>query len=255
MTDETCDRATQADSPLVAKIFAALAKARGEFPEIIKNRVATVKHEKGQYSYKYADLSDVFGAVDQVLSAHGLTVFQTPNAAGELVTIIGHESGESLRSIWPIKAMKHQDLGSAQAFQAAVQVAKRYALTAALGVSTEETVEGDTNRRYSGDAPLPASFETGDGVRMPKGAKIAKGMTPREKAVEAARAIEAQFREVKTAAGLGGSWDRNVMFIDLLAEKHDDLYQSVFDAFQLATGALADELADMAKAANEGIAE
>ena len=212
-------------------LFGALAKARAEFPPITKNRVATVKHDRGQYSYKYADLSDVLEAIDAALAAYDLTVLQFPDGS-ELVTVIGHVSGQSISARWPIKAMKHQDLGSAQSYQAAVQVAKRYALTALIGVSTEETVEGDISRKVSGRDSLTEAFETGDGVTMPRGAKFTKEMTSRQKAEEAARAIEAQFRDTKTGKGLSGAWDRNAIFIDLLASKHDDLYQTVFDLFQ-----------------------
>lgn len=218
-------------TPPKAQIFAALAKARGLFPEIIKNRVATVKHDKGQYSYKYADLSDVFNAIDPILAANGLTVMQFPEAMN-LTTIIGHESGEQITAQWPIKAMKGGDIGNAQGFQGAVQVAKRYALTALLGVSTEETVEGDQSRKFTQTDPMNDKFETGDGVRMPAGAKFTKDMTPRQKAEEAARAIMEQFGTVKTGKGLSGAWDRNAAFIDLLAEKHDGLYQNVLDVFQ-----------------------
>lgn len=220
-----------ATEPTRGRIYAALAKARGIYPQIVKNRVATIKSDKAQYSYKYADLSDVFAAIDPVLSENGLTVMQFPDGPN-LVTVIGHESGESITGTWPIKAMKGGDVGTAQAFQSAVQVAKRYALTAMLGVSTEETVEGDVNRRLANIVdPINDRFEVGDGVRMPAGAKFTKDMTPRQKAEEAARAIEAQFQDTKTGKGLSGAWDRNVMFIDLLAERHDDLYQNVLDAF------------------------
>lgn len=213
-----------------AKIYQALAKARGEFPAIPKNRVATVKSDKASYSYKYADLSDVFAAVDPVLSAYGLTVFQRP-IGPELETIIAHESGQVISGRWPVRAMKGQGLDTAMSYQAAIQVAKRYALTAMLGISTEETVEGDHRRKEGMPEGINENFETGDGVRMPRGAKFTKDMSARDKAVEAARAIEAQFDEAKTPVGVSGAWDRNSKFIDLLAEKHDDLYQTLFDKF------------------------
>ena len=213
------------------RLFAALSKARAEFPPITKNRVATVKHDKGQYSYKYADLSDVFDAIDAALAAYGVTLFQQP-LGSDLVTVLAHESGETFSGKWPIKAMKGQDLSNAQSYQAAVQVAKRYALTALIGVSTEETVEGDMSRKATTRGEMTEAFETGDGVTMPRGAKFTKDMTNRQKAQEAARAIEEGFRAVKTAQGLSGAWDRNAVFIDLLAAKHDDLYQNVVDVFQ-----------------------
>ncbi len=223
---------TQAPLAPKGQIYAALAKARGLYPQIVKNRVATIKSEKAQYSYKYADLSDVFTAIDPILADNGLTVMQFPQGS-ELVTVIGHESGESIQGTWPIKSLPRGDLGNAQGYQAAIQVAKRYALTAMIGVSTEETVEGDVTRKLATIVdPINERFEVGDGVRMPAGAKFTKDMTPRQKAEEAARAISAQFRDTKTGKGLSGAWDRNSIFIDLLAERHDDLYQNVLDEFQ-----------------------
>jgi hypothetical protein len=215
---------------MTGRLFAALAKARGEFPDIPKNRVARVKHEKGEYSYKYADLSDVFHAIDPILAAYGVTVIQHP-AGQELQTIIAHESGDVVTGSWPIKPMKGQDLGNAQAYQAAVQVAKRYALTAMLGISTEETVEGGLRAPKRLPEPVNEDFTTSDGVRMPKGAKWRKGMTRREAAEEAARAISAQFKEPKTADGVSSVWDRNEEFIEMLSNKHDDLYQNILDEF------------------------
>ena len=97
-----------------ANIYGALAKARGQYPQIIKNRVATIKSDKAQYSYKYADLSDVFAAIDPILSENGLTAMQFPDGAN-LVTVIGHESGEQITGTWPIKAMKGGDTSTAQA--------------------------------------------------------------------------------------------------------------------------------------------
>jgi hypothetical protein len=230
------EQITPQPAPSKANIFAALAAARGEYPIIPKNRVATIKSEKAQYSYKYADLSDVFTAIDPILAVNGLTVIQYPgeqNMAGLLVTVIGHESGESIQGTWPIKSLPRGDLGNAQGYQAAIQVAKRYALTAMLGVSTEETVEGDVNRKISAIVdPMNDKFETGDGRRLPVGAKVTADMTPRQIAQEAARAIVEQFRAVKTGKGLSGAWDRNAAFIDKLAEKNDDLYQDLLDVFQ-----------------------
>lgn len=229
-------RRERTPQPAGNELFRALARARGEFPEIERKRTARVRLKTGDsYSYTYADLSDVFAAINPVLSAYGLNIFQWPE--GEtLYTEITHESGLSKIAEWPIKAMPARSLQDAQSYQSAVQVAKRYALTALLGIATEETVEGDpkTHRPEQGSAPVNTindQFETADGRRMPKGANITGDMTPRQMAEEAARAIEAQFNEVKTAVGLNGVWNRNQMFIDKLAEKHSDLFDEIHDAF------------------------
>lgn len=214
-------------------LVAAMARARAEFPEIPRNRVATVRMKSGgQYSYNYADLADVFNATTPALSAYGLTIFQFPEK-GEIVTVIAHESGEERRFTWPIKAMPARGIDDAQSYQSAVQVAKRYALTAALGISTEETVEGDYSRKKGLPENINENFETGDGIRMPRGAKFSPNDGPRKKAEAAAEAIIAQMDEVKTVAGLNGVWNRNESFIALLDEKHNDLYQNVFDKFHM----------------------
>lgn len=221
--------------PSKAKLFTALAKARMEFDEIPRTRTARVRTKSGvQYEYDYADLSDVFAAVTPGLAAYGLTVSQYPDG-NTLKTTISHESGEFLEVGWPIKPMPARGLDDAQSFQSAVQVAKRYALTAALGISTEETVEGDPkamrNKRLDEKAKADEEEHGSDGVRIPHGAVIKPEMTDREKAEEVARAIEQQMDERKTVKGVNGVWNRNERFITALQERHPDLFENVYDKF------------------------
>ena len=117
-----------------------------------------------------------------------------------------------------------------------MQVAKRYALTAALGISTEETIEGDERAHktvHSGGAGQSDSnpFIEDDGIRAPIGAKITASMSKADAAKEAARAIEALFEEPKTRKGLEGVWSRNQRFIDVFKDEYDSLFQNVYDAF------------------------
>jgi len=222
----------------LAKLYASLAKARAEFPEIPRNREAVVRMKNGgSYKYKYADLSDVFRATTPALSAYGLAVMQYVNGS-DINTEIVHESGAARIFPWPIKPMPMRSLDDAQQFQSAVQVAKRYGLTAALGITTEETVEGNARVGGSGEnanqkISIDANFETNDGIRHPRGAVFTEGMTPREKAQEAARAIIQQFKDVKTITGVEGRWSANEMFIEALRDRHPDLYSEVFDQFTM----------------------
>jgi hypothetical protein len=212
-------------------LFKAMADARGEYPEIPKTRTATVKMKDGrQYSYDYADLADVVRAVNPVLSAFGLNFWQWPEG-NDLITEITHESGRSKQFKWPIKAMPKRTLDDAMSHQSSMQVVKRYALLSALGISAEETHEGDHSRKRGMPKGINENFETEDGVRHPKGAKFTSAMTPREKAEEAARAIVGQFDDVKTQVGVNGVWSRNETFIAALQERYPDLYDNVFDTF------------------------
>ena len=213
-------------------LLRAKAAAQGEYPEIPRTRVATVRMKSGgSYSYSYADLADVFSAVRPVNAAHGLSVTQWPDGL-TLMTRVAHESGEYEDTPWPIKPLPQRSLEDSQSFQSAVQVAKRYALSAALGIATEETIEGDNSRKRGLPDGMNEKFETGDGTRMPVGAKITSDMTPRQRAEEARRAIIDQFNSVKTQVGLNGVWNRNQDFIAILEERHRDLYDEVFDVFE-----------------------
>lgn len=228
---ERARRSRNAPKDAVNPMNKALADARGEYPEIPKTRTATVKMKNGgQYSYDYADLADVISAVNPVLSAFGLDFYQYPDGQN-LMTVVTHESGLERKTPWPIKAMPQRNLDDAMSYQSALQVIKRYALLAALGISAEETHEGDHSRKRGMPKGINENFETEDGVRHPKGAKFTGKMTPREKAEEAARAIIEQFEDVKTQVGVNGVWARNETFIAALQERHADLYDNVFETF------------------------
>lgn len=219
----------------MSQLFGALARARGEFPDIPRNRIATIQMKSGgRYSYRYADLADVISATTPALSAYGLAVMQWPEGQ-ELQTMITHESGQSKVFPWPIKALPKRDLSDTQSYQSAIQVAKRYAMCAALGISTEETIEGDEKAHKTvhrgGQDEQPDPFIEADGIRAPHGAKVTASMSKAEKAAEAGRAIIAQFDDVKTEKGLNGVWSRNQRFIDVFQSDYDQIFQDVYDAF------------------------
>lgn len=89
---------------LPAKLFAALAKAQAEFPAIPKNRTGRIRpkdQSKQGYEFKYADLEAIIAATRPALTAHGISVIQVVRDA-RLVTILAHESGESIESSLPL---------------------------------------------------------------------------------------------------------------------------------------------------------
>jgi hypothetical protein len=122
------------------QLIAALVAACAELGDVPKKHKASVPTKSGgSYSYDYADLADTLQCVRPVLAKHGLAVLQpvTTDPEHELVvvtTVIIHTSGERL------------DLGAlglplgqgAQATGSAVTYARRYALTAALGLAAED---------------------------------------------------------------------------------------------------------------------
>lgn len=219
----------------MAELYAGLAKAKGEFPEIPKNRVATVKMKSGgSYSYKYADLADVFNAVTPVLSKHSLGVIQ-PDVTKDLVTtLIFHSSGATISGTHPIFARQDDKMHPAQAFQAAETMAKRYALTSMLGIATEESIEGDhSHKRNKHSDDLKDVFSNGMDQAWADGIKdsLPEDATPRQAAEAFSEAILTEMRGSKTAEKLNRIWNKRLAYIDAFAERQNDLYQNIFDEF------------------------
>lgn len=124
---------------LWAKAFLA---AQREMPAIHKNQKAVIPTKAGgSYSYTYADLKDIIDLALPVLHKHGLSVSQDPvtlnNQIG-VATRIYHESGH-VESFGPLLLPGGQDARSAGS---AVTYARRYALTAALGIAVEDDDDG-----------------------------------------------------------------------------------------------------------------
>jgi hypothetical protein len=245
--EEREQQETSGVSPaFMGTLYGALAKARGEFPEIPRGKRATVKMKSGgSYSYTYADLAIILNAVDPALSANGLGVHQEVCRDG-VVTTIYHECGATLRSLpWPIKPMPARGLDDCQSYQSAVQVAKRYSLQTALCISSEDSVEGDDSRNVVADRYAPdRNFENEDGGVGVKGVTVPKNATAREKAEAYANGIIKLFENAKTVAGVNGQWARHDRFIDRFSTDYNDLYQDVFDAFHSRIEALNEENSD-----------
>lgn len=128
--------------PSIGHLAEALAKAQADFTAPKKNKTATVRSDKGSYSYNYADLADVFDSIRKPLAANGLAVSQNIgifNGALALETRLMHSSGEQLVSYWPLpsNALKPQEWGSLLTYY------RRYALSAAVGIAADEDEDGN----------------------------------------------------------------------------------------------------------------
>lgn len=141
-----------------AKLFAALAGAQADFTTIDATR------ENDYYHSKYAPLDTIWESVRPVLAKHGLCVIQEPlpstlEVGVQLRTTLAHTSGEWRSSIiiMPIDLGKEGKGKKAPAFGSAQSYARRYALTAVLGVATSAE---DDDARGAPDAALVTNTET-----------------------------------------------------------------------------------------------
>jgi hypothetical protein len=121
-------------------LASALALVQTKLPLIAKHQTATVKSEKGSYTYDYADLADVSEQILPLLGDAGLawTCRPTLNADGKFVLSYSliHLSGERVDGEYPLPSS-----GTPQAMGAAISYARRYCLCAVTGVAPK----GDDN--------------------------------------------------------------------------------------------------------------
>ena len=146
-------------SESIKELAMSLSKAQGEFPVIPKTKVAKVRMKAGgEYTYNYADLSDIIKATSPVLSKHGLAVSQDYVLIGDnllfIETALLHSSGEWKTSLCPLRLMTTpQEQGSENTYY------RRYALCAALGIHAEEdddgAIAGDKGHDYSSSVKKP----------------------------------------------------------------------------------------------------
>lgn len=117
----------------INEIAAALAAFQAE----VKNPANTATNPF--LKNKYAPLSEVLNAIRPIAAKHGLAIIQEPAVDHDSVTIttyIFHSSGQFIVSS-PL-VIQLGGKGTAQEIGAAVTYGRRYALSALLGVSSED---------------------------------------------------------------------------------------------------------------------
>ena len=120
-------------SESIKELAAALSKAQGEIKGAVKDSANPF------FKSKYADLSSVVEAIRDAFAKNGLSYTQAiePTERDEVrvETILLHASGEWLSAgILALPVSKHD----AQGFGSALTYARRYGLSAAVGVAPED---------------------------------------------------------------------------------------------------------------------
>jgi hypothetical protein len=126
-------------SEQISELAAALAAAQGMMENAIMNR--TNPH----FKTKYADLAAVLNAARKPLSANGLAIVQTIGD-GVLHTRLLHTSGQWIASEHPLPMSgKPQEIGSALTY------ARRYSLSALIGIAADEDDDANAARSNGKD--------------------------------------------------------------------------------------------------------
>lgn len=166
-----------------------LAQALNEFQSI----VPTAKKDASNpfFKSKYATLENVIDTIRAPMSACGLSFAQFPSGEDELTTILMHVSGEYIMATAKMSPVdkKPQSQGSAITYM------RRYALSAVLGIASEEDDDGNAAstpkepmRPYTVKRAIPpADDEAGGAVirdEIPEGQFLTNGEIAAVKEIE-----------------------------------------------------------------------
>lgn len=125
-------------SESIKEIATALAKFQAE----VENPKNT--QDNPFFKSKYAPLNDILNLVRPLLTKQGLSVLQSPSGDGERITIttmLMHSSGEWIE-LDPL--ILKADKVTAQGAGSAITYGRRYAVSALLGISSEDDDDGNS---------------------------------------------------------------------------------------------------------------
>lgn len=126
------------ENDLMSEKIDALAGALSK----TQNSIENVNKNKQGYGYKYADLASCLSAIKKPLNDNGLSISQLvthdENKQQVLVTLLMHESGQWLKSKFYIENVIMKQCNSLQQIGAGLTYARRYALSAIIGLSQED---------------------------------------------------------------------------------------------------------------------
>jgi hypothetical protein len=120
-------------SEQINELALALSKFQSEVQGVKKDGDNPFFHSK------YATLEGIITTVRSPLAKHGLAFAQFPCGENGLTTLVLHTSGQYIAATF---TMKPKD-ATPQGVGSAITYARRYALSAALGIATEEDDDGN----------------------------------------------------------------------------------------------------------------
>jgi len=139
-------------SEQISELAAALAAAQGMMENAIMNRI------NPHFKSKYADLAAIFDAARKPLSANGLAIVQTIGD-GVLHTRLLHTSGQWIASEHPLPMSgRPQEIGSALTY------ARRYSLSALIGIAADE--DDDANAAQKGNGKPAGKLSDAQAIEL-----------------------------------------------------------------------------------------
>lgn len=120
---------------------AAFTAAQIEIPTVPKRGVVDYQTNKGRTYYTFATLPDIVATVRPILERHGLSFRHEIDHEGGGVTvacIVAHKGGHSVRAVMTAPPDNSGSKNAIQAQSSALTYLRRYTLSAALGIVTDD---------------------------------------------------------------------------------------------------------------------
>lgn len=132
------DDKKQENKNIEETIYMAICKMQSALTAVEKKRTG--------YNFKYSDLSDIWDVIRGPLTDNGLSLIQLVNTEESqtyIITRLYHVSGECIesRTLMEFTSRKFQEVGSAITYY------RRYALSAMLGVVSDEDVDSKSQSK------------------------------------------------------------------------------------------------------------
>jgi len=148
----------------------SMAKMAKPFGTML-GEMENVFNSKSGYGYKYAPLNEVLDKARPVLAKHGFGMTQLVSTSGVdkiiVKTILIHESGEYISSEMELPPTDVKGTVQIQKMGASITYARRYQITAMLGMAGEEDTDGVTqgserfpNQERRKEPPKPTAKRT-----------------------------------------------------------------------------------------------
>lgn len=123
-------------------LYAALAKAQGEFQPILKNRSVKISMKTGgSYNFRYADLEEITAKTRPALAKNGLAtiqpIIQRGNGTVLLTKLVHADGGEIVSEI----SLPPSSGGDIKNYGAQISYLRRYAKTSILDVAADDDLD------------------------------------------------------------------------------------------------------------------
>jgi hypothetical protein len=144
----------------------AISAAKGEIPEITKNRHVGFEAKNGgaKTDYRHEDFAQIARAVDPILARHGLSYrYRTQQAEARVTVtcILAHRDGHSEETTLTSNVDASGNKNPIQAVGSAITYLQRYTLKAALGLAVSNDDDGATSGNAAGaDTITEEQFHT-----------------------------------------------------------------------------------------------